>query len=392
MVKNNTQVRLATLSCATILAFLSNFQTASPSNTPTPSPSSRSADITALTPQIKQKLDRAIKEIQKKSSAPGVIVALHIPRKGDYVKSFGVSDKKSSAQFTPTMYSRIGSVAKSFTVTGLLHLAEANKVRLSDPVSKYLQGVPNGNRITLRDLADMRSGLFNYALDEEYNKLNTPNRSFTPQELLAYAFQHPIQFQPGKKFEYSNTNTILLGLIIEKVTKSSLREYLNNEVIAAAGLKRTFFPKGAEIPAPRVHGYTKETKDGPTVDSTFWNPSWGWAAGSVISTVNDVSAWARVLGTGSLLEPKTQAERLKTKPTGMPGISYGLGIFNANGWIGHNGSISGYQTLCFYLPSAKATLVVIANTDIPYKGEELTSSLGAAITEIVSPDNYYGSR
>ncbi|MFF7183620.1 serine hydrolase [Streptomyces sp. NPDC008121] len=390
--KKNNQARFAALFCATLLASLSALQTASPSGSPAPSASVSGNDIAALTPQVKQKLDRAIGEIQKKAGVPGLMVALHVPGKGNYVKSFGVSDKKTEAQFTPTMYSRIGSVTKSFTVTGLLQLAEENKVRLDDPVSKYMRGVPNGQKITLRDLADMRSGLFNYTLDEEYDKLDNSRRSFTPEQLLAYAFKHPVNFQPGKEFEYSNTNTVLIGLIIEKITKSSLREYLDKEVIAPAGLKDTFFPKGSEIPAPRIHGYTKKTADGPTVDSTFWNPSWGWAAGAVISSVNDVSKWARVLGTGSLLEAKTQAERLKGKPTGTPGFSYGLGLSNANGWVGHDGSIAGYQTLCFYLPSARATLAVVANTDIPYKGKPVSSSIGAAVTEIVSPGNFYGSR
>src|SRR3954469_11757544 len=107
-----------------------------------------------------------------------------------------------------------------------------------------------------------------------------------------------------------------------------------------------------------------------TADSTDWNPRWTWAAGAMISALHDLRRWAEVVATGKLLSPQTQAQRLKTLPTGFPGLRYGLGIFETGGWIGHNGSIPGYQTVTVYLPSKKATLVIMINTDSSSEGQE----------------------
>ncbi len=109
----------------------------------------------------------------------------------------------------------------------------------------------------------------------------------------------------------------------------------------------------------------------------------------MISNLHDLHRWARIVATGTLLTPETQKQRLTMLPTGHPGTSYGLGIFDSDGWIGHNGSIPGYESVTVYLPSKKATLVVLLNTDITYEGQEPSSLVARAITEIVTPDNVY---
>lgn len=109
----------------------------------------------------------------------------------------------------------------------------------------------------------------------------------------------------------------------------------------------------------------------------------------MISDLHDLRRWAKVVATGELLSPETQAQRLKMLPTGFPGTSYGLGILNSDGWIGHNGSIPGYETVTVYLPSKKATLVLIINTDSLVGGQEPSTLLARAITQVVTPDNVY---
>lgn len=109
----------------------------------------------------------------------------------------------------------------------------------------------------------------------------------------------------------------------------------------------------------------------------------------MISNMHDLRRWAKVVATGTLLSPETQKQRLKMLPTGYPGTNYGLGIFSSGGWIGHNGSIPGYESVTVYLPSKKATLVVLINTDITHEGQEPSSLVARAITEIVTPDNTY---
>ncbi|WP_405498053.1 serine hydrolase domain-containing protein [Streptomyces sp. NBC_00096] len=357
-----------------------------------PAASSQAASDTfpQLNPAMARKLDAAIRKVMTDAKVPGVQVALSAPGKGEYVRAFGVADKATRAPMTDNLNMRIGSETKTFTVTALLKLVDEHKIGLDDPIGKYIDGVPNGELITLRELAEMRSGLFSYSADEDFYKALTsnPRRPFTPQELLEYAFKHPVLSAPNAKFYYCNTNLILLGLVVEKVSGQKLADYITKEVIEPAGLKHTVFPAGAEFPDPHAQGYTDQTASGKVEDAADWNPSWGWAAGAMISDLQDLRQWAKVLATGELLTKATQAQRLKVV-NALPGTGYGLGIFNVQGWIGHNGSIPGYQTLTIYDPQYKATLVVLLNTDISAEGEEPSTLFGQAITKIVTPDHVY---
>ncbi len=152
---------------------------------------------------------------------------------------------------TTDLYFRIGSETKTFTVTALLKLVDDRRIRLDDPISRYVDGVPNGRRITLRHLAGMRSGLFPYTEDPDFvhDLLSDPSRSFTPREVLAYGFKHPNTFAPGAQFEYSNTNLVLLGLVIEKVSGQRAADFIHKRVLRPAQLDHTLFPSGAEFPS-----------------------------------------------------------------------------------------------------------------------------------------------
>ncbi|MFB7032663.1 serine hydrolase domain-containing protein, partial [Streptomyces sp. NPDC056295] len=283
------------------------------------------------------------------------------------------------------------SETKTFTVTALLQLVDEGKVGLDDPIDDYVRGVPNGEKITLRHLAEMRSGLFPYTADPDFvhDLLSAPKRPFNPWEVLSYGYRHPNTFAPGATFQYSNSNLVLLGLVVEKVTGKRLADVIHEKVVRPAGLRHTFLPEGAEFPEPHAQGYTDQTLTGAVANATDWNPSWAWAAGGMISDLQDLRRWAPVLATGKLLSAETQAQRLKVLPTGFPGTDYGLGILRTNGWIGHNGSLPGYETVTVYLPSQKATLVLILNTDSLVDGQEPSTLVARAVTSVVTPDNVY---
>ncbi|MEU9862981.1 serine hydrolase domain-containing protein [Streptomyces sp. NPDC047971] len=345
-----------------------------------------------LGPDLTARLDKTIEDVRKQAGIPGLVAGLWMPGKGSYVRAFGVADKVTGEPMSTGGYVRIGSETKTFTVTALLKLVDDGKVRLDDPIDDYIRGVPNGHKITLRHLAEMRSGLFPYTSDPDFTKdlLSDPQRSFTPYETLAYGYRHKNTFEPGAQFQYSNSNLVLLGLVVEKVSGRRLVDFLDKRVLRPAGLRHTLLPEGSEFPEPHPRGYTDQTLSGEVTDSTDWNPSWAWSAGAMISNLEDLRRWAKIVATGELLSPKTQAERLTTLPTGFPGTSYGLGIFDASGWIGHNGSIPGYETVTVYLPSQKATLVLMLNTDITTQGgQEPSTPVARAITGIVTPDNVY---
>ncbi|MFD0274163.1 serine hydrolase domain-containing protein [Kitasatospora sp. NPDC127111] len=364
---------------------------APPSTPPSASAAAPSGGtVVPLTSEVTARLDTAVQRVLTETGVPGVIVGLTTPD-GSYLKAFGVSDRIAGTPMVTGLNMRIGSETKTFTVTGLLRLVDQGKAGLDDPVTRYVPGVPGGEGITLRQLADMRSGLFPYTSDPEFAQalLSDPTRSFTPEQLLAYAFRHPANSAPDTRFEYSNTNTVLLGLVVEKLSGQPLDDFLEAQVFDPAGLDRTRFPTDAAFPQPHAHGYTNQTPDGAIADATDWNPSWAWAAGAAVSDLADLQKWAKVLATGTLLTPPTQAERLKALPTGVPDVGYGLGLMVNHGWVGHNGSLPGYQSLTIHLPSAQASLVVLLNTDVPFQGSQPSTLFGRAVTEIVSPGNVF---
>ncbi|MEU0335602.1 serine hydrolase domain-containing protein [Streptomyces sp. NPDC006193] len=363
----------------------------------TPTPSASGPDVRRLTPDVAHRLDASVKRVMHEADIPGVTVGVWTPGQESYVRSFGVADKATGRKMTPDLFMRIGSETKTFTVTALLQLADQGKVGLDDPIGRYVDGVPNGDEITLRQLAGMRSGLFNYSEDEDFYKALTsdPRRPFTPQQLLGYAFRHPVLFQPGEKFSYSNTNLILLGLVVEKESGQRLGDYIERHILDPAGMKDTLFPKGSEFPMPHAQGYTDQTANGKIADTADWDPSWGWAAGAMISTLDDLRIWAPTVATGRLpdggrmVSPELQKQRLVTPRTPIPGAGYGLGIFDVQGWIGHNGSLPGYESLTIYLPATRTTVVALLDTDIDHDGQEPSTLLGEAITKIVSPRHVF---
>ena len=349
------------------------------------SPTSSAQASTALAGASATQLDAAIGQAMTDASIPGAIVGIWGPA-GNYVRTFGVADKATRAPMSTDMYSRIGSVTKTFTITALLQLVDQGKLALDDPISKYMSGVPSGDQITLRELAQMRSGLITFDDVAQFSDpyIADPHKSFTPAQLVGYALDKPLQFAPGTQYQYSNTNTVLLGLVVEKQSGQTLPDYISEHILAPLKMTHTSFPTMPAFPDPHPQGYT--TLHGAELIATDWDFSWAWAAGNMISTLDDMRIWARALATGALLKPETQRQRLDTTVPMNPEQTsfYGLGIINAAGWIGHTGVVFGYETMAFYLPQTQTTLVFFINTDVP---QEASATLAHAITSVICPDH-----
>jgi D-alanyl-D-alanine carboxypeptidase len=342
---------------------------------------------------LASRLDTAIEARIAQMGIPGAIVALSIPGEIGYAKAFGVSDTATGDPMLVNDFTRIGSVTKTFTGTAILQLVDQGKIALSDPISRYVDGVPFGDVITLDLLGRMRSGLPDYTetdefLNRAYTELPTGPDAFTttPRELIDAAFRQPMEFPPGTDFKYSNTNTVLLGMVVEKVTGLPLGEYFEQNIFGPLGLKRTSYPPNGLMPIPFAHGYNK-APDGQIFDAALWNPSWGDAAGRVVSDLADMTVWAVALGKGTLLRPDTQAQRISNGSSVVPGTSYDFAIFNVNGWLGHNGDIPGYTTVVVYLPERDASLVVFTNSDVPE--QHSAGQIAYDVTSIATPDNLY---
>lgn len=348
--------------------------------------------VITVSPELAGRLDSAITEAMTATSVPGTIVGLWGPD-GTYIRAFGVADKATGAPMQTDFHHRIGSVTKTFTVTAMLQLVDEGRIGLDDTIGTYIDGVPSGDVITLRQLARMQSGLANFSANPAFGEALTsdPYRYFPPQELLGYAFSQPMVFAPGEGFLYSNTNTVLLGLLVEKLSGQPLHDYIRDHITAPLGLADTFFPTNNFYPLPHAQGYTNATADDSVAIATDWDPSWAWSAGAMISTLPNMRTWAEALATGTLLSPATQAQRLQTvtAPGEPSGDGYGVGLFDVGGWIGHNGSLPGYQTVAVHLPAEQRTLVIFTNTDISADSGEPSTVLAQAITQVISPTHVY---
>ena len=332
-------------------------------------------------------LDAAIPAAMQKASVPGALVGIWQDGRAPYVRTFGVRNVATRQPMARDLYMRIGSTSKTFTVTAILLLADQGKLGLDDPIDRYVTGVPSGNQITLRQLAAMRSGLYNYTDDTNQDLPQQPFRQWAPRELLEIAGRHPLLFPPGSAFDYSNTNTVLLGMVVEKVSGQSLASFIEQNILQPVGMTRTVFPAGAEMPSPHARGYFK-MPDGKVVDATDWNPSWGWASGNMISTLDDMRVWTRDFAMGKLLSPamKRERDRFLPAPQEGDGALYGLAIENQNGWIGHNGNIMSYMAYPYYLPSERITMVVLLNSGVDVPG---SWAMMQDITRIITPGNLW---
>jgi D-alanyl-D-alanine carboxypeptidase len=349
------------------------------------------APAATFSPATISALNDAVTKWFAKFKAPGVVIGIWIPSEGTYVVARGKADAATGEPMTLQEHFRVGSITKTFTVTVLLQLADAKRLSLDDPVSKYEPWVPNGKRITLRMLANMTSGLFSYTRDKAWVKelLADPYRVWTPRQLIDVAIANKPEFAPGTGWSYCNTNTVLLGMIIEKVTKSDIASVFQKMSFEPLGLSGTVWPKGTELPSPYAHGITNQTPDDSVADATHWNPSWGFTAGEIISNLPDLYTWARAYTTGAQLSPAMQKQRLTwvTLPPNTPEHKYGLGIGFDHGWLGHTGELPGYNAGAFYLQPRDATLVIMVNSDIAAGKQNPMPALFHDLAEILTPKN-----
>ncbi|MER8194620.1 serine hydrolase domain-containing protein [Streptomyces microflavus] len=266
----------------------------------------------------------------------------------------GVGDLTTGAKVPREGQVRIGSNTKTFVAVVVLQLVAERRMSLDAFVDTYLPGLVrgkgiDGRRITVRQLLQHTSGLPEYT-----SHLGDDARYYAPRELLATALRHPADFDPGKSWKYSNTNYVLAGLIVQKVTARPLADEIDRRVIKRIGLRHTYFPApgDASIREPHPHGYYQESAQTPLRDITEMDPSWGWAAGQMISTNSDLNRFFTALLAGRLIPPAQLAQMRTTVPaeaTFGPGARYGLGLVSRPlpcgglSW-GHGGSFPGYET------------------------------------------------
>ncbi|MEW9556291.1 serine hydrolase domain-containing protein [Nonomuraea sp. NPDC050783] len=279
----------------------------------------------------------------------GIPGALAEIREGEerWVGTAGVADRESGRERCQEDRFRVGSVTKAFTATVVLKLVAEGRLSLGDPVERWLPGVVGGNghdgrEITVRQLLNQTSGIFNYTLDPRLLSayvgpgfLEHRFDHFSPGDLVAVAMRNAPAFAPGTSWGYSNTNFVLAAMIAERITGNSFAAELDRLVIEPLGLGGTYLP-GEETGLRGPHGRQYSTlmlaePGAPVHDVTELNASSAWAAGGLVSTAGDLHRFYRALLGGRLLPPALEEEMFTGVPTEggqwIPGTTYGLGVF-----------------------------------------------------------------
>ena len=194
------------------------------------------------------------------SGALGVIAAVQTPE-DTWVGTLGVADRTSEEPMTPDVHQRIGSVTKTFTATLLLKADAEGLLSLNDTIDQYVKGVPNGDEITLRQMANMTSGIASYTFNEQWQDafFSDPQRIWRPEELVRFGIEDSPAFDPGTEFQYSNTNTVLLGIVLEQVSGKSIGDLYREGIIEPLGLQQTSFPN-ADPAFPDPHSQATSSK------------------------------------------------------------------------------------------------------------------------------------
>ncbi|MGX1804617.1 serine hydrolase domain-containing protein [Nocardia sp. NPDC055321] len=334
---------------------------------------------------------------------PGVQVVI-TDAGGQRVRTAGRADLRTGAEFAADARVRIGSNTKTYVAVVIMQLVAEGAVALDDPVEKYLPGVVRGNgndgtRITVRQLLQHTTGLPDYLASGDPAAAHEPNspqlrgdaaelrsRHFTPRELVDIAMSLPPQYEPGARSVYTNTNYILLGMLVEQVTGQPVAAEIQTRVLDRLGLRDTYFPADGEqvIRGPHPRGY--EESSGERVDFTDLDPSWGGAAGAMVATGADLNRFFRALLAGELLPANLLAEMRVTVPFDrMPGAGYGLGLIRqpvscgAEVW-GHGGSIPGFETRNGVTAAGTAVTVIVNQLPVSEaQADKVTAALDTAL-------------
>ncbi|MEW2138813.1 serine hydrolase domain-containing protein [Streptomyces sp. NPDC005409] len=321
-------------------------------------------DMEALTQALRNTMD---------AGAPGAMARFAGPA-GVKTQALGVRDKTTGAAMNPQARFRIGSVSKTFSSVVLLQLAGEERIALDTSVNHYLPGLLPDDRITVRHLLTHRSGLADYT-NAMFDKTvpgfeAVRNKVFSYQDLVKLSLSEPRTTEPGAAYKYSNTNFVVVGMLIEKITGNGVATEYDRRIIKPLGLRYTsYVHPGTRIDGLHARGYLHPDEAGaPLVDSTEQTVSWAQSAGAIISNQSDLNTFTSALLGGRLLSPRMLDAMITVTPTDTTNTRfYGLGLRRydlscGTSVYGHTGTVQGYYTYAFSTRDGRRSLAAMANT------------------------------
>lgn len=302
-------------------------------------------------------------------------VILRVTADGREIVTTALGESMTGVPATPAMHFRNGNIAISYMGTALLRLVDQGRVGLDDPVTRWLPGLQDGDRITLRMLAASTTGLVDYVRLPEFQQAVSadPFRQWTAEELVRLSTSKERWYEPGTNWSYSHANFVLLGAALEKITGTRLDVLLQREVLGPLRLRETRNGFTPDIPEPVLHAFTSDR--GTYEESSFWNPSWTTAPGAVETTdICDLASSAAGIGSGRLLSPAAYRELLNPGTVGLghatarcpatvciaqtEATHYGMGLLVLGDWVSQHPLFFGYSASQAYLPSERLSIAV----------------------------------
>lgn len=349
------------------------------------------------TTELKTALQLKLDEWHKAGAFPGATFGVALANGESFGLAVGFSDRAAKTPMKPTDRMPAGSVGKTFAAATALQLIKEGKIGLDDKIEKYLGGepwfarLPNARDITVRQLMNHTSGLVRYEFKEQFTKDLTanPDKVWKPAELVAYLLDEKAPFEAGKGWDYSDTNYIVLGMIIEKVTGRKFYDEANSRVLKPLKLTDTIPQDGPRLPG-MVQGYAGANNpfggtDEMIVNGEFAiNPQFEWTGGGYISTAHDLARWAKMMYEGRAYSPDLLPQVVEGVAAPMLGreTKYGLGVIIRKTTLGtaygHSGFFPGYMTDMMYFPEHKIAVAVQVNTSV---GRSLGKPLSRVLLE-----------
>lgn len=348
-------------------------QTAAPS--PTQAPTAEPA-LPPIDPQLAAELQQILDRTVADGYIPGATISVVVPGRQPWSGASGIADRASGAPMQPDTRVRIASISKIFTAVVVLQLVQEGTINLDAPIESYLPGVvPRGGVVTVRNLLNHTSGLYDYLEDRSFlpQAYQDPARLWNPGELVDYAAQFPLAFAPGAAgaWDYSSTNYVILGMLVEQVTGSTLAAEMRARIFDPLELTTTFFAPDEPVNGAQAGGYSRN------VDQSEVAMSWVYATANLVSTPDDVRRFILALTGGELLAPAT-LEQMYGWVDGngqynMPQLEYGLGIMRnvlpvgagrpaeASRVVGHIGGFGGFRSAVWTAPASGITVALGVN-------------------------------
>jgi peptidoglycan/LPS O-acetylase OafA/YrhL/CubicO group peptidase (beta-lactamase class C family) len=374
--------------------------TATASATSTPQPSPTHVALQPLDPALVAELQNILDKTVADGHIPGAVLAVSMPGYQTWTGASGIANRQTGQPMEPTTHVRIASISKIFTAVVVLQLVEEGRIDLETPLATWLPDlVPNGDSITVRNLLQHTSGLYDYLEDRTFvnRAYREADRTWTPRELVAYAIQFPPAFRPGAEgaWDYSSTNYVLLGMIVEQATGNTLAQEMRQRIFDPLGLEQTFFAPDEAVQGVQAHGYSN------TIDQTNAPMSFVFATANLVSTPGDVQRFIQALLADQLLKPETRT-LMESFVSGkgqynMPDLAYGLGLMrnrlrvgpDANGQprpaavstvVGHIGGYGGFRSAVWSAPESGITIALGVNQGATDPNILATEAFAAMLT------------